>query len=161
MELWVYIKVFLYCVKWRHRNCTSSYEKHSSWIHSLGKFWTHKILLCKEERSCSFRIRNGLQFAWRRNRRFSVLVLVLSYWYDLNFQKMTVTDVIKSSIQTDNIVKEQRKYKTVGQTAKLLWQEGGWRRFYKGFTPCLIRSVPANAIMLWTVAAVTDSIPII
>jgi len=28
-------------------------------------------------------------------------------------------------------------------------------RFYKGFTPCLLRAVPANGIMLLTVDKVT------
>ena len=36
-----------------------------------------------------------------------------------------------------------------------LWEEGGIGRFYKGFTPCLLRAVPANGIMLLTVDKVT------
>ena len=36
-----------------------------------------------------------------------------------------------------------------------LWEEGGIARFYKGFTPCLLRAVPANGIMLLTVDKVT------
>ncbi len=36
-----------------------------------------------------------------------------------------------------------------------LWAEGGWRRFFKGFTPCLARAVPANGAMLLTVERVT------
>jgi hypothetical protein len=34
---------------------------------------------------------------------------------------------------------------------QLLWAEGGVKRFYKGFTPCLIRAAPANGAMLYTV----------
>ena len=36
-----------------------------------------------------------------------------------------------------------------------LWAEGGAGRFYKGFTPCLLRAFPANGIMLLTVDKVT------
>lgn len=39
---------------------------------------------------------------------------------------------------------------------QLLWAEGGVRRFYKGFTPCLIRAAPANGAMLYTVDYVTN-----
>jgi solute carrier family 25 carnitine/acylcarnitine transporter 20/29 len=37
---------------------------------------------------------------------------------------------------------------------QLLWQEGGVKRFYRGFTPCLMRAAPANGIMLLTVEKV-------
>ena len=37
---------------------------------------------------------------------------------------------------------------------QLLWGEGGIKRFYKGFTPCLIRAGPANGVMLLTVEKV-------
>ena len=36
-------------------------------------------------------------------------------------------------------------------TAKKLWGEGGVSRFYKGFTPCILRAAPANGVMLYTV----------
>eukprot|EP01113_Clastostelium_recurvatum_P045378 TRINITY_DN7791_c0_g1_i2.p1 TRINITY_DN7791_c0_g1~~TRINITY_DN7791_c0_g1_i2.p1 ORF type:complete len:335 (+),score=41.36 TRINITY_DN7791_c0_g1_i2:129-1007(+) len=65
-------------------------------------------------------------------------------------------DVIKSSIQTDAINKNERKYKGIVDCASKLYQEGGWRRFYRGYSPCLLRSVPANAVMIGTVAYVTD-----
>lgn len=54
-------------------------------------------------------------------------------------------DVIKSKIQTDSPNKAERKYKTTIQTTKLIYEESGIKGFYKGFTPCIIRSVPANA----------------
>jgi hypothetical protein len=53
--------------------------------------------------------------------------------------------------QTDSIVPSQRKYTDIRTTARLLWAEGGVRRFYKGFAPCLIRAAPANGVMLLTV----------
>lgn len=40
-------------------------------------------------------------------------------------------------------------------TMQQLWAEGGIRRFYKGFTPAIIRAAPANGVMLATVDKVT------
>ncbi|GIL50964.1 hypothetical protein Vafri_7041 [Volvox africanus] len=65
-------------------------------------------------------------------------------------------DCIKSAMQTDNINPALRKYKDVPTTVRLLWAEGGVRRFFKGFTPCLIRAAPANGVMLLTVDKVTQ-----
>ena len=36
-----------------------------------------------------------------------------------------------------------------------LMAEGGPKRFYRGFSPCLARAAPANGIMLYTVDKVT------
>ena len=60
-------------------------------------------------------------------------------------------DVIKSAMQTDALVPSERKYRGIAHTTSSLWTEGGVSRFYKGVTPCLLRAVPANAIMLITV----------
>lgn len=60
-------------------------------------------------------------------------------------------DVIKSAMMTDTIVKGERQFPTMMSTAKKLWAEGGLGRFYRGFTPCILRSCPANAAMLVTV----------
>eukprot|EP01121_Diplochlamys_sp_Union-15-3_P006345 TRINITY_DN16838_c0_g1_i1.p1 TRINITY_DN16838_c0_g1~~TRINITY_DN16838_c0_g1_i1.p1 ORF type:complete len:252 (+),score=31.44 TRINITY_DN16838_c0_g1_i1:166-921(+) len=59
-------------------------------------------------------------------------------------------DVIKSSMQADSPDKTTRKYRSIPDCAKKLWNEGGIRRFYRGFTPCMMRSVPANAAMFFT-----------
>lgn len=64
-------------------------------------------------------------------------------------------DCIKSAMQTDSIIKGQRKYPNMLATAKALWAEGGVGRFYRGFTPCIIRAAPANAAMLFTVDRVS------
>lgn len=37
----------------------------------------------------------------------------------------------------------------------MLYQEGGIGRFYRGFTPCIVRAMPANGVMLLTVEKVT------
>lgn len=55
------------------------------------------------------------------------------------------TDVVKSTIQTDNIDPAQRKYHGIIDTARKIMAKEGVKGFYKGFTPCIIRSIPANA----------------
>ena len=59
-------------------------------------------------------------------------------------------DVLKSALQTDAQLKSERKYKGLLDAGRQLWAEGGVPRFYKGISPCLIRAIPANAIMLIT-----------
>jgi len=54
-------------------------------------------------------------------------------------------DVIKSSIQSDKIAVAERRYSGFVDCAVKLYKEGGYRRFFRGFSPCLLRSVPANA----------------
>ena len=59
------------------------------------------------------------------------------------------TDVIKSSLQSDQLDRSQRKYHGIMDCARKLYRdEGGWRRFYRGFSPCMLRAIPANAVML-------------
>jgi solute carrier family 25 carnitine/acylcarnitine transporter 20/29 len=57
-------------------------------------------------------------------------------------------DVIKSRMQADSL--EQRKYKTFIQTTSAIFSEKGLMGFYKGLTPCLIRSIPINAATFLT-----------
>lgn len=62
------------------------------------------------------------------------------------------TDVIKSSMQSDESNIGQRRFTGILDCAKKLYlTEGGWKRFFRGFTPCLMRAVPANATMLYVV----------
>jgi len=59
------------------------------------------------------------------------------------------TDVIKSSLQSDELERSQRKYNGILDCARKLYrEEGGCGRFYRGFSPCMLRAVPANATML-------------
>jgi solute carrier family 25 carnitine/acylcarnitine transporter 20/29 len=59
-------------------------------------------------------------------------------------------DVIKSSIQGDSPIKENRRFHGIADVATKLYSEGGLSRFYRGFSPCMLRSVPANAVLLYT-----------
>jgi solute carrier family 25 (mitochondrial carnitine/acylcarnitine transporter), member 20/29 len=60
-------------------------------------------------------------------------------------------DVVKSALMTDALKKSERKYAGFGDAVGKLWAEGGVKRFFRGFTPCVIRAVPANGVMLLTV----------
>ncbi len=56
-------------------------------------------------------------------------------------------DVIKSSIQGDNLDPSQRRYRGVLDCARKLYADGGAKRFYRGFTPCMMRAVPGNCVL--------------
>ena len=59
------------------------------------------------------------------------------------------SDVLKSSMQSDTIDKSKRRFRNIWHCAKTLYtNEGGWRRFYRGYVPCIMRTVPASASML-------------
>ena len=52
-------------------------------------------------------------------------------------------DVVKTRIQTD----VEGRYKSALHCIRSTYvNEGGLRAFYRGFTPCLLRSMPVNAI---------------
>lgn len=69
-----------------------------------------------------------------------------SYWFF--FYPL---DLAKSAIQSDHPDKSKRRFKGIVDVYQQLYtHEGGIKRFYKGFTPCLMRSIPANAALLLT-----------
>lgn len=71
------------------------------------------------------------------------------------------TDVVKSSMQADDSIVEKRRYKSIRDCIKQLYHnEGGWRRFYTGFTPCLLRSIPANATLFFVVETIRKYFPL-
>jgi hypothetical protein len=64
-------------------------------------------------------------------------------------------DVVKSAIQADRMG-EGRKYFGTVDTFRKLWAEGGAARFTRGFSACIARSVPANAVLLTTAFRVKE-----
>ena len=52
-------------------------------------------------------------------------------------------DTIKTLYQTDNLAKP--KYKNLVQAFQTTIKEKGVKGLYKGFQPCMIRSIPINA----------------
>jgi solute carrier family 25 carnitine/acylcarnitine transporter 20/29 len=59
-------------------------------------------------------------------------------------------DCVKSAMQSDAIHPAQRRYSGVADCCRQLYAEGGWRRFYRGLAPCLLRAFPANAACFWS-----------
>lgn len=57
-------------------------------------------------------------------------------------------DLVRSVIQADHLDPAKRKYKGMGDAFVQLWKEGGAKRFTAGLAPCLLRAVPANAVLL-------------
>lgn len=56
-------------------------------------------------------------------------------------------DVVKQQIMTDSIVNP--KYKSWWQAAKSVYlTKGGWKGYFRGFVPSILRSFPANASAL-------------
>lgn len=58
-------------------------------------------------------------------------------------------DVIKSSMQADSPIREQRQYRGYLDCARKLYEQGGPKMFFRGFSACMLRSFPANAACLF------------
>jgi len=54
-------------------------------------------------------------------------------------------DVIKSRLQTDSTIRSSRTYSSLFDCITKVYQREGWRAFFRGFSPCIIRSFPTNA----------------
>ena len=61
------------------------------------------------------------------------------------------TDVVKSSMMSDATEVSKRKYSGYVDCAQRIYKEGGLKNFFRGFTPCLLRSIPANGVMIFLV----------
>mmetsp|Transcript_167377 Transcript_167377/g.406843 ORF Transcript_167377/g.406843 Transcript_167377/m.406843 type:complete len:309 (-) Transcript_167377:19-945(-) len=53
-------------------------------------------------------------------------------------------DVIKSKLQGESL--ENPTFRTLANTARRIAAEEGTRGFFKGFTPCMLRAMPVNAV---------------
>ena len=58
------------------------------------------------------------------------------------------TDVIKSAMMSDESLKSKRRFSNIIDCAIKLYKDAGWRRFFRGFTPCLVRSIFANSVAI-------------
>ncbi|GIZ36901.1 hypothetical protein CKM354_000036700 [Cercospora kikuchii] len=65
------------------------------------------------------------------------------------------TDVIKQRVMTEplGIRGVHRRTRWIG-IAKKIYQESGWKGFWRGFVPCFLRAFPANAMSIMTFEAV-------
>jgi len=76
----------------------------------------------------------------------------LAYWF-----AVFPLDVIKTSIQSDNIAASERKYKGVIDCSRKIYNSGP-RGFLAGIAPCLLRSAPANALSFWVYERIRHNI---
>jgi solute carrier family 25 carnitine/acylcarnitine transporter 20/29 len=67
-------------------------------------------------------------------------------------------DVMKSAMQADSPWKENKKYKSTIDCYNKFMIEGGWKRFYKGLSPCMMRAIPANAVLLYTSSFISENL---
>jgi solute carrier family 25 carnitine/acylcarnitine transporter 20/29 len=65
-------------------------------------------------------------------------------------------DVVKSEIQSDSPFKENKKFHSVSSVFKFLHNEGGYKRFFVGLVPCLMRAVPFNIVLLLTSTHISE-----
>ena len=70
-------------------------------------------------------------------------------------------DVVKSSMQSDQLDRAKRRFTGYVHCVKYLYRrEGGIGRFYRGISPCLIRSVPAVVIQFSTMELCRKYLPL-
>jgi len=67
-------------------------------------------------------------------------------------------DVIKSTVQADSTNKNEKKYNNTLDCVKKMYKENGLGRFYRGLSPCLLRAVPANAVLLYTNSYISENL---
>jgi solute carrier family 25 (mitochondrial carnitine/acylcarnitine transporter), member 20/29 len=65
---------------------------------------------------------------------------------------------VKSAIQGDALDPRHpdRRFRGSLDAVRQLWAEGGAARFTRGFSACLLRSVPANAVLLTTAMTIKE-----
>ncbi len=64
--------------------------------------------------------------------------------------------MVKSALQGDALDPAGRRYRGPADAARKLWAEGGAARFTRGLSACLLRSVPASAVLLTTAFRVKE-----
>ena len=50
---------------------------------------------------------------------------------------------------TDSLDPSTRKYGSWREAWVAVWRKDGWRGYYRGFVPCVLRAFPANAAALF------------
>jgi solute carrier family 25 carnitine/acylcarnitine transporter 20/29 len=68
------------------------------------------------------------------------------------------SDVIKQRIMTDPLGPD-RRFPRWRDAARTVYQETGWRGYWRGFVPCFLRAFPANAMALVAFEGVMRSLP--
>jgi len=58
-------------------------------------------------------------------------------------------DVVKQRMMTDALDRDKRKYKSWLDGWTSIWRQDGFKGYYRGFVPCVLRAFPANAAALF------------
>jgi len=67
------------------------------------------------------------------------------------------TDVVKNRLQAQN--ESAKRYRGTLDCVRQIMAADGWRGFYRGFTPCLLRSFPANGAAFLSLEFVSEHFP--
>ena len=74
-------------------------------------------------------------------------MLILLTYFDMIYRATVYPiDVIKSKLQTDGFTAATRQYSSALDCARQTFAKEGVAGFFKGFTPCILRAAPANAV---------------
>ncbi|KAJ9480311.1 putative Mitochondrial carnitine carrier (putative) [Pseudozyma hubeiensis] len=65
-------------------------------------------------------------------------------------------DVVKTKIQATSAAHDARKGSLFWSTARQTYAEGGWRAFFVGVGPTVLRALPVNAVLFVTYEATKD-----
>ncbi|KAJ6131628.1 hypothetical protein N7523_001334 [Penicillium sp. IBT 18751x] len=73
------------------------------------------------------------------------------------------SDVVKQRLMTDPmggaLNDGQRRFSGWKDACKAVWRERGWRGYWRGFVPCILRAFPANAMALVAFEGVMRNLP--
>ena len=68
------------------------------------------------------------------------------------------SDLIKNKMMSQRDV-QPRRWPTLRSCARDLWRTEGWRGFYRGFLPCILRSFPTNGAAFVAAEFVFNNLP--
>ena len=73
------------------------------------------------------------------------------------------SDVVKQRLMTDPmggaLNDGQRQFRGWKDAAVAVWRERGWKGYWRGFVPCILRAFPANAMALVAFEGVMRTLP--
>ena len=58
-------------------------------------------------------------------------------------------DVVKQRVMTDSLDWEKKQYKSWIEALVAVRRQDGWKGYYRGFVPCVLRAFPTNAAALF------------
>jgi len=67
-------------------------------------------------------------------------------------------EVIKTKLQTDSIIKSERKYKGWFDCWNKTVQEQGYKGLFRGYVPAVVRAVPVNAVVFAAVVTAKQAL---